>query len=514
MYDYVFRNATIVDGSGNAPYKANVAIFRDSIALIGDESITRAKNIIDLNGSYLTPGFIDIHTHTELAILKDRDAEAMVRQGITTSVTGNCGIGVFPNYSEALKGYVSDVLGEWNDWSWSDYSSWIEYVEKGGIGNNECFLTSHTALRTAVLKNNASRAADEEEIKEMCSLLRASLLAGSKGFSSGLYYAPCIYANRKELIALLKTVKECDSIFTVHHRCEGNDVIESLLEVLDLAKESGVRLELSHLKAIGRNNQAKVDEMLKLIESYRADGVDVRFDQYPYVYGSTSLFSLLPPDILKLSRLEARLALSLENEREEIKMEMLNPDGWDSIYEMVGPADIKVLFLENNREYDGLTLTEIGKLKDKDPLDALLDILSEEPGLAVMADVTESEESLIKIMQHPLMCFGTDSLFSSPIPHPRSFHSTVELLGKYVRDKKVLTIEEAIRKMTGEAADRMRLGKRGYIKEGYKADLVVFDLEKLGENGNDNKGISHVFVNGQLKLENSKLTAVRAGEIL
>ncbi len=514
MYDYILRNAAIVDGTGNEPFKANVAIFRDSIALVGEEALTRAKNIIDLDGKYLTPGFIDIHTHTELEILKDRDASPMIKQGITTSVAGNCGIGVFPNYSEALKGYVSDVLGEWADWSWSDYSSWKEYVERDGIGNNECFLTSHTALRTAVLKDNASRAADEDEIKEMCRLLRDSLKAGSKGFSSGLYYAPCIYADRSELLALLKTVRECDSIFAVHHRCEGNDVIASLLEVLDLAKESGVRLEISHLKAIGRRNQDKVDEMIALIEKYRAAGVDVKFDQYPYVYGSTSLFSLLPPDILKLSRLEQRLALGLENEREEIKKEMMNPDGWDSIYEMVGPDDIKALFLENNREYDGLTLAEIGKIKKKDPLDALLDVLSEEPGLAVMADVTETEESLIKIMQHPLMCFGTDSLFSSPIPHPRSFHSTVELLGRYVRDKRILTIEEAIRKMTAEPAERMRLEKRGYIKEGYKADLVVFDLAKLGENGNGNTGISHVFVNGQLKLDNSRLTAVKSGEVL
>lgn len=514
MYDYILKNATIVDGGGNATFKSNVAIFRDSIAFVGKEPISRAKNIIDLEGKYLTPGFIDIHTHTELEILKDRDASLMIKQGITTSVTGNCGIGVFPNYSDNLKSYVSDVLGEWNDWSWSGYSSWREYVEKGGIGNNECFLTSHTALRTAVLKDNASRAASKEEIAAMCNLLRESLEEGSKGFSSGLYYAPCIYANRDELIALLKTVKEFDAIFSVHHRCEGNDVIASLIEVLDLAKESGVRLGISHLKAIGRKNQEKVDEMITLIEKYRADGVDVKFDQYPYVYGSTSLFSLLPPDILKLSRLEERLALSLENEREDIKKEIMNPDGWDSIYEMVGPDDIKALFLENSREFDGLSLSEIGKIKGKDPLDALLDILSEEPGLAVMADVTESEESLIKIMKHPLMCFGTDSLFSSPIPHPRSFHSTVELLGKYVRDKKVLSIEEAIRKMTGECADRMRFDKRGYIKEGYKADLVAFDLNELGENGNENKGISYVFVNGALKLDNSIMRDVRSGEIL
>lgn len=514
MYDYILRNATIVDGSGNKPFKANVALFRGSIAFVGEEAITRAKRIIDLDGLYLSPGFIDIHTHTELEILKDRDCTPMIVQGITTSVTGNCGVGVFPNSNSTLKSYVSDVLGTWDDWSWSDYSSWKSYAEEGGLGNNQCFLTSHTALRTAVLKDNASRSANEEEIEEMCALLRSSLRAGSKGFSSGLYYAPCIFADRAELLALLKTVKEENSIFTVHHRCEGNDVVESLKEVLEAAKETGVKIEVSHLKAIGKKNQAKVDELLTMIESYRKAGVDVAFDQYPYTFGSTSLFSLLPPDILKLTRLEARLALGLENEREDIKKEMLNPDGWDSIYELVGPDDIKILYTENNSQYNGLSLAEVGKLRDSDPLDALLDVLSDESGLTVMADVTESEENLEKIMKHPLMCFGTDSLFSSPIPHPRSYHSTVELLGKYVRDRHVISLEEAIKKMTSEPAKRMKLALRGLIKEGYKADLVAFDLNALKEDGNKNKGIEYVFVNGKLKYKKGEMQRVRSGEIL
>ena len=515
MYDFILKNGIIVDGTGSMPYKANVALFRGRIAFVGSEMISRAKNIIDLKGRFLTPGFIDIHTHTEFEILKDRAASAMIGQGITTSITGNCGIGVFPNRSDSLKSFVSDVLGTYDDWTWSDYSSWKRYVEHDGIGNNQGFLTAHTALRTAVLGDDSCRAATDKEIDAMCELLRESLKAGSLGFSSGLYYAPCIFADRKELLSLLSVVRECGAFFSVHHRCEGNDVIPSLREVLDLAEESGVRLEISHLKAIGRKNQSKVEEMLSMIDEYRKNGVDVYFDQYPYTFGSTSLFSLLPPDILRLSRLEQRLALGLEQERDDIKREMLNPSGWDSIYEMVGPDDIKALFLENHRAYDGLSLSEIGRIRGRDPLDALLDVLSEEPGLAVMSDITESDENLVRIMKHPLMCFSTDSLYSSPIPHPRSYHAAVELLSRYVRDRKVLSIEEAIHKMSGAAASRLKLSDRGLIKEGYAADIVTFSLDELKAGDSCfNEGIGHVFVNGTLAYDGRMLDEGHSGIVL
>ncbi len=206
MYDCILKNGIVVDGTGAAPYKANVALFRGNIAFVGSEMISRAKNIIDLNGRFVAPGFIDMHSHTEFEILKDRSASAMIGQGITTSITGNCGIGVFPYSSESLKGFVSDVLGTYDDWSWSSYSSWKHYVERDGIGNNQGFLTAHTALRTAVLGNDSCRAASREEIDVMCDFLRESLKAGSLGFSSGLYYAPCIFADRNELLSLLSVV--------------------------------------------------------------------------------------------------------------------------------------------------------------------------------------------------------------------------------------------------------------------------------------------------------------------
>ena len=513
MYDYMFRSALVADGSGGKPFRANVAVFGDSIAFIGNEEITRSKEVIDASGCILVPGFIDIHTHTDLEVLRNRDMAARISQGITTDVSGNCGVGVFPNSGEALRSAVMDVLGVWDDWNWTDYPSYRARLMDGGIGINEAFLVSHTALRLEALGGNAGREASDSEIDAMCASLDKLLDEGAWGFSTGLYYAPCVFASRKELLSLFSVVRRHSAICAVHHRCEGNDVISSLDEVISLARETGARLEISHLKAIGNANQKKVPQLLSMIEKAREEGVDVKFDQYPYSYGSTSLFSLLPPDILSLSRFEQRIALSLDNEREEIRNEILHPDGWDSIYEMVGPDDITAMYLEDHPDLSGKTLSEIGKIRGCDPLDALFDILSEETGLAVMTDVTESEENLHLIMKHPLASFGTDSLYSSPVPHPRSYHSTVEYLFAAVKGG-LLPLESAVRRMTGENADRMGFKDRGYIREGYKADIVLLDPEKLGTDGKGNRGFRMVMVNGVPSLSDDRVLGARAGRVL
>lgn len=514
MYDVLIRNGLIYDGTGNEPFTSDIAVFGDRIALIGKNGITRAKRVIDASGRAVFPGFIDIHTHTDLLALRDRDMTVRLSQGITTDVSGNCGIGVFP-VSSGLDTAVEDVLGEYEGRNWKDYRGYRStLLGGGGIGINEAFLVSHTAIRLAVLGRNASSEASDEDIEKMAALLSSILDEGAWGFSSGLYYAPCVFASRKELRRLLEVVREHGKIFSVHHRCEGDDVLESLEEVLSLASETGVRIEISHLKAIGRRNQDKVPAMLEMIEDYRDHGTDVKFDQYPYTFGSTSLFSLLPPHILALSRLEQRLALSLENERDEIRREMEDPDGWDSIYAMAGPEDISVLYLESHPEYNGMTLAEIGEAKGRLPIYALFDLLAEEPGLAVMSDITQSEENLIKIMKHPLMSFGSDSLYSSPVPHPRSIHAAVRFLSHYVRDMHVMPFEEGIRRMTGENADRMGFRDRGYIREGMKADIIVADIPRIGEDGDSNTGFDEILVNGRLAVDGGRFTGARAGEVL
>ena len=516
MYDVILKNGLVVDGRGGEPYKADVAVFSSTIALITNSDISRAKNVVDCSGKIVAPGFIDSHTHSDFLLLSDPSASFRVGQGITTDISGNCGIGVFPYKNGILKDFVKDVLGEWKDWRWNDFTSYKEYMTKKGMGCNEAFLVSHTALRAFVMGDDSLREADESEIEAMCTILSEELDKGAIGFSSGLYYSPCVFASRLEILSLLRTVASKNKIFSVHHRSEGRGCVESLKEVLDLTKDSGVRLEVSHLKAIGKENEKNIDVMLSLIEEYRRDGVDVKFDSYPYTFGSTSLFSLLPPRVLSYSRLEQRMALSLDSERRVIKDEIMNPDGWDSVYPMVGPEAITALYLSSHPEYNGMSLSEIAKTKGlSDPLDALFDILEDETGLAVMTDVTMSEGSLERIISHPLMCFGTDSLYSSPLPHPRSFHSTVHFLKEYVTKRKLLSMEEAIRRMTGETALRFGMKDRGTIEEGKAADITVFDPILLSEVDDiRNKGFSLVLVNGKIALKDDIVTGEKGGKII
>ncbi len=510
MYDYVFRNALVADGTLNKPYRADVAVYAGLICLIGKANTLGAKHVIEKENLVLSPGFIDIHSHDDAEILMHPAMEDKIGQGITTDINGNCGVGLFPLLEETredLVTLVEDILGIYDGpWDWKDYKGYASRLSGTGVGINVSFLTSHSALRIFALKNDVRRKATDKEIDLMCTLLDSQLKDGSIGFSTGLYYSPCLFAEEKELLALLEVVKDNDKLFAVHHRCEGDDIIPSVDEVLSLARKSGVRLEISHLKAIGKRNQGKVDEVLSMIENARKNGVDVKFDQYPYEYGSTSLFSLLPPDIQKLTRLEQRLAVSLENEREEIKEEMLNPSGWDSIYSLVGPENIRMLLLDSNKELEGKTLSEIAGERGEDPLDVLLDILSEETGKAVMMDITETEDNLLKILRHPLMGFGTDSLFSSEPAHPRTKDAAMHLFREYVSRKHVLSIEEAVRKMSGENADRLRLSSRGYIKEGMKADLVLFD-PVLGK-------VDTVLVNGKLSMQDGMVLDNLNGEII
>ena len=510
MYDFVFRNALLLDGSGKSPYRADVAVYSSLICLIAPPKSISGRHVIEKPSLCLAPGFIDIHSHDDLEVLRSPSLIDKLGQGITLDVNGNCGIGLFPlseNSIGELSSIAKDILGSYDEeWAWCDYKSYKKRIEEKGVGINVAFLTSHSALRYFVMGSDISRIATNEEIEEMCTLLDEQLKEGSIGFSSGLYYSPCLFADGRELEALLSVVKANGKIFSVHHRCEGDDVLSSLEEILRLAKKTGVQLEISHLKVIGERNQDKVDKVLSLIDAYRSDGVDVKFDQYPYEYGSTGLFSLLPPSFQGLSRIEQRLAVSLENEREDIKKEMIHPSGWDSIYSLVGPDKIKMLTLDSHRELEGMSLSEIGMMWNKDPLDSLLDILSDETGKAVMTDETESRENLVKIMTSSFSSFGTDSLFSSASPHPRTKDASMHLIREYVTAEKTLTLEEAVRKMSGENADRLGLKDRGYVKEGMKADLVLFDAEK--------GRVDTVLVNGRAAILDGAYTGGLYGSVI
>lgn len=538
--DFLLKNAIIVDGMNNKPFFGSVTILKDKIDKIykDGESLLdiNAKEVIDVNNRYLFPGFIDFHGHSDLQVIREPSMKCKIQQGITTEIAGNCGVGVFPidtndsSIGELINDNVKDVLGEGkyssHEYNWHDFSTYTEYVKKQGSGTNILYLQSHTALRCNAVKGNPNRVATENEIKTMCEYLDKSLSQGCIGLSSGLYYAPCLYASKEELIALLTVVKNHNKFFAVHHRCEGDDVINSLEEVINLAKITGVKIEISHLKAIGVENQQWVDKMLNMIDKASECGVSIGFDQYPYDFGSTSLSSLLPPSYLQLSRSDLKLALNNKDDRNKMKNLIKKGEGFDSIIKMCGFSNIRIMYSEHFRDRDGLSLVECSKqLYNSDDEESLFntffDILRDENGICLMADVTQSIDSMEKILKHPLMVFGTDSLYSgASLPsHPRSYHSVPHYLSLFYKKLHVLPLEELVYRATGKSAKRLNLDDRGRINEGCFADLFVCDLDNLEDLSDDNtqlpsKGIDEVFVNGKHVLSLKNIVDIPSGRII
>lgn len=496
-----FSNGTVIDGTSTKPYTGDVVVDNGKIIPSSqwNPNLSDSEDI-DISGKIICPGFMDIHSHSDLEVLRNPSMPKKIMQGITFDLSGNCGVGTFPLKNRKEK--YADILGHYEKFCWDSFSDFANQIYSGiNIG----FLQAHAPLRDFVLGENSNRKASAKEVSQMCELLDKSLSEGCFGFSSGLFYAPCLFADRYELIELLKVVKNHNAMFCVHHRCEGSDILSSIDEVLSLAEETSVKLEISHLKAIGLKNQEKVPLVLEKIHNARKRGLDVAFDQYPYNYGSTSLSSLLSPSFADIPMQKV-----LENPDlfKTLVHEMENPNGWDSITELCGFDNIKISSLEHNSSLKGKSLSECASIMNTDNYTALFRILAEETGYAVMQDVTQTDESLQMIMKDSLMSFGTDSLYTSDYGHPRSFEGALHLINEYVIKKHSLTIEEAVYRMTRAVALRLGLQDMGEIKVGNHADLVVLDIKKA------NCSLNHVLVNGQFAMKNGKLTSSLSGRVI
>ncbi len=521
-YKTLFENATVIDGSSGAPFKANVLVLNSKIlSVTNDCDYLKTDNlrVIDCSNMILCPGFMDAHAHSDLEVLRDPTMSHKVQQGITFDLSGNCGVSVYPRRINDDAAFA-DIIGHYDNWDWTDYSS---YVRKLTPGINMAFLQGHGLLRVHAIEGNPNRAATKDEIRLMCDLLDRSLSQGCMGLSSGLYYAPCLFADHDEMVALLEVVKSHRALFCVHHRCEGDDILPSIDEIFSYVRETGVRLEISHLNAIGRKNQDKIPVVLDKIHELRDEGFDVAFDQYPYEYGSTSLFSLLPPRLLRLPKAELSATLERAAEdrtlRDSIVDEMEHPVLWDSITELCPWEDISIVTMESFPEYRGLSLRELADKLNMDPYDALFSVLAKESGCALMSDITQAPDKRRMIFDDDLMSFGTDALYTGSSAHPRSANAAIHLLCQRCKEENV-SWSVAINKMTGKVAQRLGIKDRGLIRERYKADIVVLDPERLRDNSSLQNpyamcdGLEYVMVNGRFALSGGKLTGERSGEII
>jgi N-acyl-D-amino-acid deacylase len=495
-YDVLIRNARVIDGSGSPWFRADVGV-RDgrirTVGRIGDASATRT---IDARERIVAPGFIDAHTHIEGGVERNPRGDNFLLDGVTTVITGNCGS------------------------SEMNLAAWFDKIEKLGLGLNVASLVGHNTVRAEVM-GSANRLATPDEIQRMQSLVDRAMRDGAVGFSTGLEYIPGTYSNTAEVVALAKAAAAHGGVYTSHMRDEGIHEIEAITEAVNVGKQAGMTVEISHLKIDRRRVWGASDQSLALIEKFRREGVNVVADQYPYDRASTNLGIRLPSWALAEGKIKERLAdpatrRKIANEMKQNLAQMGEPD-----YSFATVARFTP-----NTAYEGKTISEINGMKGRAPgveneIETILDLMK--AGGASMTYLLMGDEDIVRIMRYPFTAIASDGgimQLGVGNPHPRSYGTNARVLAEYVRLRGVLTLEDAVRRMTSMPAHTFSLHDRGLVREGLAADLVIFDPARVEDKATYTKphqyaqGFDFVLVNGKVMVDDGKLTNARAGQTL
>jgi N-acyl-D-amino-acid deacylase len=526
VLDLVLRNGRVVDGTGNPWFFGDVGVKDGVIASVGRIG-QESRETIDASGQVISPGFIDGHCHSDLMVLDEPFSEIKLRQGVTTEVVGNCGMTpapFAPRNLDLLRSYVEPVLGRTEqEWSWETFEQYMEALLEAKPSENVATYVGHGTLRIAVM-GFENRPATGEELYRMKGLLGESLQAGAIGLSLGLMYAPGNYTPAEELAELCSVLREYDGLLAAHIRGEGNSLIPSIEEVIWIAERCGVPLQVSHLKAAGRSNWGSVTRAMELIEEARSRGLDVTCDVYPYTAGSTTLTTLLPPWALEGGVCRTLERLKDPSSRERIKEELGHEhDSWDNLVASTGWESVYVSSLNkgNDTNLEGKNVAEISESRGTDPAGCMMDLLLEQDGKVAIVFFHMAGSDVEQVVRWNLSLIASDSLHDkAKKPHPRLYGTFPHVFAKYVREKKLLTLEEAVRKMTSFPARRFKLGKRGLIAPGHAADLTVLDPDAISDRAtyDDPKrfpqGISHVLVNGARVIESDTHLRAREGSAI
>lgn len=505
----LIKNAQIIDGSGAPPFTSDLLIEQQRISKIAPKLQCEAKQILDAQGLWLTPGFIDVHSHTDLAPFIHQGFKAKALQGITTELTGPCGLGVAP-LDKALQAEVREqlIIGNGHlDWHWDDLPSYFQSLQLHGLELNLSPFLPHGLLRYQICQGDSSPM-NAKQRSQLAELADQGLRDGARGISLGLIYHPALFANRQELLTLAQVAGEHNKPLVVHMRSESDEIIEALQEMIALSKEAGCQLHISHLKLIGRRNASKLPRLLELIDQHQ-----LTFDQYPYHYGSTTLFSILPPALLRRYPMSELLEqLKQPGLRQEVKAwftEQILPEAgepWDNLPALLGWDNILISEVQSQASqcFIGLNVLQCAELTGQDATEFVLDLLIAERGNVRMIDYFMEESLVEQIFQHPRGMIGTDTLLGGQL-HPRVHGSFPRILHQFVQQKKLLPIESAIHKMTGLSASTFNIKERGLIKEGYKADLALFgsdfkDQACIETPDRAATGLNWLWVNGSPKV--------------
>lgn len=523
MYDILILNGKIIDGSGTPYYRADLAIKDGKIVEIGLLQERKAKKIIDARDLVLAPGFIDIHSHSDLTLLINGRAESKIRQGVTTEVIGNCGYSPAPVRGEAYEELKKELKEDYGfEPGWSSFSEFIAELDKAEKSVNVVPLVGHGALRKWVM-GYARREANEKEIEEMKNKLKEAMEAGAFGFSTGLIYSPSSFSTTDELVELAKVAASFGGIYTTHMRNEGEDMVAAVREAIKIGERSGIAVQISHHKVTMKNSWGLVKGSLAIMHSARERGIDVSCDLYPYLATNTGLASNLP-DWAHEGGLEKMMA-RLRDERERSKIinylrENERPRGWENVV-------ISAMNTEGNKKYEGNNMMEISEMMNLSPEEAAVELIYQERGRVDMIRFAMCEKDLKAVLSDELSMVCTDASTKAdygPLaegkPHPRAFGTFPRVLGKYVRDEGVLSLERAIYKMTGLPAWRLGLQKKGLLKTGMDADITIFNPARIRDRATYSNpfqypvGIENVIVNGEIVIDEDQHSGKTPGYLL
>lgn len=531
-YDVIIRGGTVYDGSGKLGVISDVGINKDTVAIIGDLSTAVGKKEIDANGLAVAPGFINMLSHCEVSLLFDGNSQSDIRQGVTLEVLGEGSMGPM---NEQMKRDDEEAMKHDPDWAykidWTTLGEYLSGLEKKGISPNVASFVSAITVRVHEL-GYANRAPSAEELERMKALVKQAMEEGAMGVTSALIYAPANYASTEELIELSKVASSYGGMYIAHIRSEGNSIFEAVNETIRIAREANLPAEIYHLKFSGKDNWNKFDSVTAMIDKANKSGLKITADMYTYTAGATGLDAAMPPWLQEGGIKEWIKRMQNPVMRKKALQEMRTPTNkWENLMMLAGSFDKVLLMGFTNdslrKNFTGKTLAEVAKIYGKSPEETAMDLVITDGTRVGTAYFLMTEENIKRQIQLPYVSFGSDAESSTAAgnflntpTHPRAYGNFSRLLGKYVRDEKVIPLEEAIRRLTSLPASNLKIKKRGSLAPGYFADLAIFDPAKIADHATFENphqystGMVHVFVNGTQVLENGGHTNAKPGKVV
>ncbi len=528
-YDILIRGGMIYDGSGNPPAKGAVAIRGDKIAALGQLNDAKGKREVDAKGLAVAPGFINMLSWATQSLIQDGRSQSDIQQGVTLEIFGE-GESMGP-LNEKMKKEMREQQGDIKfDVAWTTLSEYLEYLAKRGVSCNVGSFVGATTVRVHEI-GYADRPPTPDELARMKKLVRQAMEEGALGVGSSLIYAPAFYAKTDELIALCKVASEYKGMYISHIRSEGNRLLEAADELIHISREAKIPAEFYHVKAAGKSNWNKLDQLLEKIEAARAQGQHITADMYTYTAAGTGLDATMPPWVQEGGLKEWIKRLKDPAMRQRVKGEMDTPtEQWENFFLAAGsPENILLVGFKNEKlkPLTGKTLAAVAKMRDTSPEETAMDLVIEDDSRVDTIYFLMSEENLRKEVKVPWISFGSDEASPAPEgvflkahPHPRAYGTFARVLGKYVRDEKLIPLEASIRRLSSLPAENLKLERRGALKAGYFADIVIFDPGKISDHATfDNPhqyatGVRDVFVNGVQVLRDGEHTGAKPGQVV